>query len=75
MVFGKATASLAATMLVVTPIAAQAAEGAPARLGSDVSGEQQFGGFPWLLIFVVIAAGLGLYFALDDDDDGVPGSP
>jgi hypothetical protein len=32
------------------------------------------GGFPWLIIFVVIAAGLGLYFAVQDNGDG-PTSP
>lgn len=30
--------------------------------------------FPFLIVFVVIAVGLGLYFALDNNDDG-PTSP
>lgn len=31
-------------------------------------------GFPWLIIFVVIAVGAGIYFAVNDDDDA-PVSP
>ena len=33
---------------------------------------QQAGGFPFLIVFVVVAAGLGLYFAIEDDESDSP---
>jgi len=36
---------------------------------------QQAGGFPFLIVFVVVAAGLGLYFAVHDGGNAdTPGS-
>lgn len=42
--------------------------------GNQVIVSQQAGGFPFLIVFVVIAAGLGLYFALEDGDEDTPGA-
>ena len=73
MKLGRALASVAvATSLLAAPVAAQAA--APARLSSDVDGEQLRGGFIIPLI-ALIAIILGLLAATHDDDDDLPHSP
>lgn len=47
-----------------------------ARANSSVEdANQQVGGFPFLIVFVIVAAGLGLYFAVDDNGDDAPTSP
>lgn len=75
MKLSRAMAALVAGSLIGTPIAAQAAAADVARTSIELDGEQQAGGFPFLIVFVVIAAGLGLYFAVSDDSDDEPTSP
>lgn len=66
---------LVATSLISAPIAVQAATAEAGRIGAGIEGEQQAGGFPFLIVLVVIAVGLGIYFAVDDDGDDLPTSP
>lgn len=55
---------------------AQSAQPAPlARAGASLDeANAQSEGFPWLIVFVVIAVGAGIYFAVQDNGDG-PTSP
>jgi hypothetical protein len=87
---GLAKVAAAATLMTMLPLNAVAAQSVrasqslpsttvavaeDARAGAALPGENlQEGGFPWLVIFVVIAVGLGIYFAVDDSGDG-PRSP
>lgn len=72
MKMNKALASVAAAALVAS-MPAQAAASAPVRAPADVEGEQLFGGSLLIPIIIVAAIGLGLYFALEEDDE--PASP
>jgi len=77
-------ASVAAGALLLGSTMAAAAPVTPApasnlsvanslRASSKTSNvNHQSGGFPFLIVFVVIAAGLGLYFAVKDDGDDKP---
>ncbi|QDX27481.1 hypothetical protein FPZ54_16710 [Sphingomonas suaedae] len=73
--------AVAACSLATTPaLAASSAsklsvsEASTARVGTP-SGKanKQAGGFPFLIVFAVIAVGLGIYVAVDSDDE--PTSP
>lgn len=81
MQFAKLLTAVAACSLAVTPaVAAPAAaklsiSKAAAARSTTPAGEsnQQAGGFPFLIVFVVLAVGLGIYAAVDSDDE--PTSP
>lgn len=45
-----------------------------ARAGAALQSESEQTGFPWLIVFVVLAIGAGIYFAVNDSGDG-PRSP
>ncbi|OYW45483.1 MAG: hypothetical protein B7Z08_12745 [Sphingomonadales bacterium 32-68-7] len=67
-------ASAAAAALVVSAPANAAAEAsAPLRSSAEVEGEGLFGGSWVIPVIIVVAIGLGLYFALEEDDE--PASP
>jgi type IV secretory pathway VirB2 component (pilin) len=72
MKMNKVLASVAAAALV-TGTSAQAAASAPVRAPAEVEGEGLFGGSFLIPAIIVIAIGLGLYFALEEDDE--PASP
>lgn len=71
-----AACSLAATPAVASPAAAKLSiSKATAARSTTPTGEsnQQAGGFPFLIVFGVIAVGLGIYAITDGDD--TPDSP
>ncbi|QDX26102.1 hypothetical protein FPZ54_08740 [Sphingomonas suaedae] len=71
-----AAASLATAPALASQSAAKlSVSGASqARVGTPVGkSNQQAGGFPFLIVFAVIAVGLGIYVAVDSDDE--PTSP
>ena len=71
--FGRTLASaLVATSLVSAPVVAQAA--APARLATDVKGENLRGGFIVPLI-ALVAVILGILALTSSNDDDLPHSP
>ena len=73
MKLGRTVASLlVATSLTAAPVVAQAA--APARIATEVEGENLRGGFiiPLLALAAVI---LGILVLIEDDEDGLPTSP
>jgi cytochrome c-type biogenesis protein CcmH/NrfG len=74
----KALGGLAAAALLMSSTVASAATTSASKLSlanapraSTTVGEsnEQAGGFPFLIVAVVIAVGVGLYFAVSDDDD------
>lgn len=69
--FKKAAVSLAATSLVMAPVAASAAQSV--RAASVVEGESELEGSNWLLIALAIAAVVVGIVLLTDDDN--PTSP
>ena len=70
--FGKILASaLVASSLVSAPVVAQAA---PARLGTNVKGENLHGGFIIPLI-ALVAVILGILALTSDDNGDLPHSP
>lgn len=69
--FKKAAVSLAATSLVMAPVAASAAQSV--RAASVVEGESEMEGSNWLLIALAIAAVVVGIVLLTDDDK--PTSP
>lgn len=69
--FKKAAVSLAATSLVMAPVAASAAQSV--RAASVVEGESELEGSNWLLIALAIAAVVVGIVLLTDDDK--PTSP
>lgn len=77
--FKKIALSLTATSMVVAPVAASAAPAIAAVSFDDVAsvsaveGQSELEGRSWIFILLAIAAGVGLYFILDDDDG--PTSP
>lgn len=72
----KAAVSLAATSMIVAPVAASAAPALDgARATSVVSDQNEMEGNGWLLgLLAAIAFGVGLYFLIDNDKDS-PTSP
>ncbi|ALJ14525.1 hypothetical protein [Sphingopyxis macrogoltabida] len=72
----KAAVSLAATSMIVAPVAASAAPALDgARATSVVSDQNEMEGNGWLLgVLAAIAFGVGLYFLIDNDKDA-PTSP
>ena len=68
---GTAMASAPVMAQPTAPLARASATMAQANAQDDDGIE----GFPWLIIFVVIAIGAGLYFAISDDDENPPTSP
>lgn len=73
--------AVAACSLATTPaLAASSAsklsvsQASSARVGTPTDeANEQAGGFPFLIVFVVVAVGLGIYAAVDGDDE--PTSP
>lgn len=80
--FAKLMMAVAACSLATTPALASSAsaklsvsKAAAARTATSAGeSNQQDGGFPWLIVFVVTAVGLGIYAAVDNNDDE-PTSP
>ncbi|QJQ32562.1 hypothetical protein GV829_08950 [Sphingomonas lacunae] len=67
-----ALAAILSASLSSAPVMAQTAPAPVTAERASVQSEEfsaQAGGFPFLIVFVVIAAGLGLFFALDDSND------
>ena len=66
------------TSMASAPVMAQtqSAPVAVERTGAslDQTNAQDYG-FPWLIVFVIIAVGAGIYFAVSNDDDSAPTSP
>jgi hypothetical protein len=68
------TAAVAAAP--VAPAASKLSVSKNMRTNANVTrANKAGGGFPFLIVFVVIAAGLGLYFAVADGGDDRPTSP
>jgi hypothetical protein len=75
-------AAIALTFVSTAAVAAPAASAASKlsvsknmRTSANLQRANNAGGFPFLIVFVVIAAGLGLYFAVADGGDDRPTSP
>ena len=69
-------AALSASMASAPVMAQTTTQPAAIERSSAVMGDAnaQSEGFPWLIIFVVIAVGIGIYFAVQDNGTG-PTSP
>jgi cytochrome c-type biogenesis protein CcmH/NrfG len=73
----KALGGLAAAALLMSSTVASAATSAsklslanaPRASATVGDSNEQAGGFPFLIVAVVIAVGVGLYFAVSDDSD------
>lgn len=72
----KAAISLAATSMVVAPVAASAATSLDsARATSTMGGESQLEGSSWIIALVALAAIIGGIIIASDNDDDTPTSP
>ncbi|NIJ38250.1 hypothetical protein FHR22_002961 [Sphingopyxis panaciterrae] len=73
----KAAISLAATSMILAPVAASAAPSVDgARATSTVAGESELDGSSgWLLGLLALAAIIGGIFLLADNNDDAPTSP
>lgn len=76
-VLKKAAISVAATAMMVTPMAASAAPSFDgARAASAAEGENQLEGGSWVAIVLGLAIiGGGIWLLVDDDGDDEPVSP
>lgn len=69
-----AACSLATTPALAAP-QASVSKAEAARVATPAGeSNQQAGGFPFLIVFVVVAVGLGIYVAVDQNEDE-PTSP
>ena len=71
----KAAVALAATSMLVAPVAASAAPLADLRAISAVEGESDVEGASWVLILLGVAAAIGAIVAIADGSDDSPTSP
>lgn len=71
----KAAVALAATSMLVAPVAASAAPLADLRAISAVEGESDVEGASWVLILIGVAAAIGAIVAISDGSDDEPTSP
>ena len=75
MSFRKLTLAAAATSLAAMPVAAQAAQAAPARASGPAAEESELGGSDLMRALIIILIGaIGMGALLLSDDDG-PVSP
>lgn len=74
-----ALAAILSASLSSAPVMAQTTAYQPVaaeRVGVEMTeANAQDGGFPFLIVFVVVAIGLGLYFAVNDSANDEPTSP
>ena len=71
----KAAVALAATSMLVAPVAASAAPLADLRAISAVEGESDVEGASWVLILIGVAAAIGAIVLIADGSDDEPTSP
>lgn len=74
-IFNKAAVAIAATSMVIAPVAASAAPLADLRAVSAVEGESDVAGSSWILILLGVAAAIGGIIAIADGSDDEPTSP
>ena len=73
--FRKAAISLAATSMIIAPVAASAAPAVEAvRAASVADGQSELEGSSWIYIVLALAAVIGLVVLVSDNDDK-PTSP
>ena len=73
--FRKAAISLAATSMILAPVAASAAPVVESvRAASVVDGQSELEGSSWIYILLALAAAVGLVLLITDDNDK-PTSP
>ena len=71
----KAAVALAATSMLVAPVAASAAPLADLRAISALEGESDVAGASWVLILFGVAAAIGAIVLIADGSDDEPTSP
>lgn len=71
----KAAVALAATSMLVAPVAVSAAPLADLRVISAVEGENDVAGASWVLILLAVAAAIGAIVVIADGSDDEPTSP
>jgi hypothetical protein len=74
-ILNKAAVALAATSMLVAPVAASAAPLADLRAVSAVEGENDVAGASWVLILLGVAVAIGGIIAIADGSDDEPTSP